>query len=74
MNFQSKPVHLRAVLITGLIASIALAGVVTVAEANRTRRAVVGGTIGAGVGALVDGSSGARTGAAAGALIGAVSR
>jgi hypothetical protein len=74
MGTQSKPRAFRALLVTALITSIAVAGFVSVAEANRARRAVVGGTIGAGVGALVDGSSGARTGAAAGALIGAVSR
>jgi hypothetical protein len=74
MEIQSRQAMFRTVMAAALVGTIAFTLLASTAEANRTRRAVVGGTIGAGVGALVDGSSGARTGAAAGALIGAVSR
>jgi hypothetical protein len=74
MEIQSRPTTVRTVTAAALVATIAFTLLASTAEANRARRAVVGGTIGAGVGALVDGGSGARTGAAAGALIGAVSR
>ena len=68
MEIQSRPTTVRTVTAAALVATIAFTLLAATAEANRARRAVVGGTIGAGVGALVDGGSGARTGTASSLL------